>query len=104
MKCSTPNPVKNSSSSFSAPVSSLPSPKKFILPWLPLPRHQALLRTHHRCHHFGILFGAIHGQIWALIPLSIFGILLAILYEKSGSIWAPILCHAMFNSINISSC
>ncbi|MFD2159829.1 CPBP family intramembrane glutamic endopeptidase [Rubritalea tangerina] len=49
----------------------------------------------------GILFGAIHGQIWALIPLSIFGILLAILYEKSGSIWAPILCHAMFNSINI---
>ncbi|WP_018969130.1 CPBP family intramembrane glutamic endopeptidase [Rubritalea marina] len=49
----------------------------------------------------GVLFGAIHGQIWAVIPLSIFGILLAVLYEKSGSIWACILCHALFNSINV---
>lgn len=49
----------------------------------------------------GILFGAIHGQIWAVIPLSIFGILLALLYEKSGSIWSCILCHALFNSINV---
>ena len=48
----------------------------------------------------GIIFGAIHGNIWAMIPLSIFGVLLAALYEKSGSIWACILCHAMFNGIN----
>lgn len=49
----------------------------------------------------GVIFGAIHGQIWAVIPLSIFGILLALLYEKSGSIWACILCHGMFNTINV---
>ncbi|MEO1857296.1 MAG: type II CAAX endopeptidase family protein [Rubritalea sp.] len=49
----------------------------------------------------GVIFGAIHGQIWAVIPLSLFGILLAVLYEKSGSIWACILCHAMFNTINV---
>lgn len=49
----------------------------------------------------GVIFGAIHGQIWAVIPLSIFGILLALLYEKSGSIWTCILCHAMFNSFNV---
>lgn len=49
----------------------------------------------------GVIFGAIHGQVWAVIPLSIFGILLAVLYEKSGSIWACILCHGMFNTINV---
>ena len=49
----------------------------------------------------GIIFGAVHGQIWAVIPLSLFGILLAILYEKSGSIWACILCHALFNIVNV---
>jgi uncharacterized protein len=49
----------------------------------------------------GVIFGAIHGQIWAVIPLSLFGILLAVLYEKSGSIWACILCHGMFNTINV---
>ena len=50
----------------------------------------------------GILFGAIHGNIWAVIPLSIFGILLAVLFELSGSIWACILCHALFNAINVT--
>jgi membrane protease YdiL (CAAX protease family) len=50
----------------------------------------------------GIIFGAIHGNIWAVIPLSIFGILLAVLYELSGSIWSCILCHALFNSINVA--
>lgn len=48
----------------------------------------------------GIIFGAIHGNAWAMIPLSIFGVLLAVLFEKSGSIWACILCHALFNGIN----
>lgn len=48
----------------------------------------------------GIMFGAIHGNAWAMIALSIFGVLLAVLYEKSGSIWACILCHALFNGIN----
>lgn len=49
----------------------------------------------------GIIFGAIHGEVWAVIPLSLFGVLLAVLYEKSGSIWACILCHALFNSVNV---
>lgn len=48
----------------------------------------------------GVIFGAIHGNVWAVIPLAIFGVLLAVLYEKSGSIWACILCHALFNGIN----
>lgn len=50
----------------------------------------------------GIIFGAIHGNVWAVIPLSLFGILLAVLYEFSGSIWSCILCHALFNSINVA--
>lgn len=49
----------------------------------------------------GLLFGAIHGQVWALIPLSLFGMLLAILFECSGSLWACILTHALFNSVNV---
>lgn len=49
----------------------------------------------------GILFGAVHGEIWAVIPISLLGIILALLYEWSGSIWTCILCHALFNSINV---
>jgi len=49
----------------------------------------------------GVLFGVVHNHVWVVVPLSIFGIILALAYESSGSIWAPIFGHAIFNSLTV---
>lgn len=51
----------------------------------------------------GILFGAWHGLIVALPVLAGFGIVLAWLRYKTGSVYPPILLHAIFNGIAIAS-
>lgn len=48
-----------------------------------------------------IVFGAAHGQLTALLPLFIFGLLLVFIYEKTGSIWAPIAVHLCFNGATV---
>lgn len=48
-----------------------------------------------------IVFAAAHGQLTALLPLFIFGILLVFVYEKTGSIWAPMAVHFCFNSATV---
>jgi membrane protease YdiL (CAAX protease family) len=48
-----------------------------------------------------IVFGAAHGQLTALLPLFIFGLLLVFIYERTGSIWAPIAVHLCFNSATV---
>jgi membrane protease YdiL (CAAX protease family) len=50
----------------------------------------------------GIFFGLIHvlGGTWEVIPpLALFGILLAWLYERTGSLGPPMLMHALQNTI-----
>ena len=47
-----------------------------------------------------LLFGAIHGHLDTFLPLTLFGILLALLYEKTGNLISPILTHAFFNLSN----
>lgn len=49
-----------------------------------------------------LFFAVIHSSLWSLIPLFIVGFCLAIIYEISGSLWAPILTHALFNGITTS--
>ena len=46
----------------------------------------------------GILFGAVHMNLAALLPLTVLGIFLALAYEYTGSLWAPIAIHFCFNS------
>jgi membrane protease YdiL (CAAX protease family) len=48
-----------------------------------------------------LIFAAAHGNLAALIPLFIFGCLLVIIYEKTGSIWAPIAVHCCFNTATV---
>ncbi len=48
-----------------------------------------------------IVFAGAHGNIAALIPLFVFGLLLVAVYERSGSIWAPIAVHALFNGTTV---
>lgn len=44
-----------------------------------------------------LLFGAIHGNAAAFLPLTLFGASLAWLYERTGNLLAPITAHAVFN-------
>jgi membrane protease YdiL (CAAX protease family) len=49
-----------------------------------------------------LVFAAAHGNLTALLPLLIFGGLLVLLYEKTGSLWAPIAAHFCFNSATVA--
>lgn len=48
-----------------------------------------------------LIFGAAHGSLAALLPLFIFGCVLVFLYEKTGSLWAPIAVHLCFNGATV---
>jgi len=46
-----------------------------------------------------LLFGLIHGNAAAFLPLAVFGFFLAWLYERTGNLLAPVAAHAGFNLI-----
>ena len=48
-----------------------------------------------------LLFSAMHGHIPALVPLFIFAMTLALVYEKTGSLWASLIMHSLFNSVTV---
>lgn len=48
-----------------------------------------------------ILFALIHGHIPSLPGLLILATGLALVYERCGSLWAPMAMHAAFNALNI---
>ena len=52
----------------------------------------------------GVVFGLVHlpGGPLQVPPLAVFGVLLAWLYERTGSLWPPILMHAIQNAISFS--
>lgn len=49
----------------------------------------------------GLIFGGLHATtgVSAVPPLMVFGFILALLYEKTGSIWPGILLHMLNNSV-----
>lgn len=49
-----------------------------------------------------LVWGSLHlssGDVGVALQLSAFGVILAWLYERSGTLWAPILAHAINNTI-----
>lgn len=48
-----------------------------------------------------LVFAAAHGNLTALLPLFLFGLALVVVYEKTGSIWAPIAVHFCFNGFTV---
>lgn len=48
-----------------------------------------------------LIFAAMHGHLPALVPLFILAVALSVVYECTGSLWAPMLMHATFNSITV---
>jgi hypothetical protein len=47
-----------------------------------------------------LLFGVTHGHWPTLLPLTLFGLLLAWLYERTNNLLAPVAAHAAFNGVN----
>lgn len=50
-----------------------------------------------------LLFGLMHMNLNQLVYAFVVGMLLAIVAEAAGSIWAPLLCHLVFNAENVSA-
>lgn len=49
-----------------------------------------------------VLFGLIHANLASFLPLAVFGLVLAWLYESTGNLVAPIAAHMTFNSVNFA--
>ena len=47
----------------------------------------------------GLIFGAIHFKLEYLVPLAILGTALALLFQKTGSLWPCIIVHAANNAL-----
>jgi membrane protease YdiL (CAAX protease family) len=65
-----------------------PAAKKFTGPWV-------------ACFFSALVFAAAHGSLAALLPLFLFGCVLVFIYEKTGSIWAPMAVHFCFNGATV---
>lgn len=49
----------------------------------------------------GLIFGALHGEPSVAGAAALLGMLLAWVYERSQSLWAPVLIHVINNSVKI---
>jgi membrane protease YdiL (CAAX protease family) len=49
----------------------------------------------------GVLFGLVHVNVPALLPLFLLGCTFTIAYEMTGSLFVPMTMHALFNAINL---
>lgn len=47
-----------------------------------------------------ILFGAFHGSLVTMVPLTFLAVMLTGLYQRTGVLLAPILTHSLFNAAN----
>ena len=46
----------------------------------------------------GLGFAVLHGLWWLIPALALLGIVLALIYERSGTIWTAVITHGLFNS------
>jgi membrane protease YdiL (CAAX protease family) len=47
----------------------------------------------------GLVFGVIHFEFFKLVQLAILGVILALLFERTRSLWPPIMLHAINNTL-----
>jgi uncharacterized protein len=50
-----------------------------------------------------VIFGAIHFNLVSFVPLTVLAVLLALVYELTGNLLAPITAHAVFNAVNLAA-
>jgi membrane protease YdiL (CAAX protease family) len=65
-----------------------PAAKKFVGPWV-------------ATFSSALIFAAAHGSLGALLPLFVFGGMLVYVYERTGSLWAPVAVHFCFNGATV---
>ncbi|MEE8506427.1 MAG: type II CAAX endopeptidase family protein [Kiloniellales bacterium] len=49
----------------------------------------------------GLCFAALHGVVILIPALTVIGIVLAVLYQRSGSLWTAVIAHGVFNTVMI---
>lgn len=49
-----------------------------------------------------LVFACVHANVASVVPLFLLGLLLVRVYEKHGSIWAPIAVHFCFNAATVT--
>lgn len=49
-----------------------------------------------------LVFACAHGNLTAALPLFLFGLVLVMLYEKTGSLWLPVASHFLFNAATVA--
>ena len=49
----------------------------------------------------GVLFGLQDAQLSGALPLSVVGIMLAIIAFRAGSLWPGVVIHAIYNSVSL---
>jgi uncharacterized protein len=49
----------------------------------------------------GVLFGIVHGDFYAALPLALGGVVLCVVYYRTRNAWAPMISHALFNALSI---
>jgi len=47
-----------------------------------------------------VMFGAIHGSWMTFLPLTVFAIILTLLYDRTDNLMAPVTVHSLFNAAN----
>lgn len=47
----------------------------------------------------GLVFGLAHWDLWRTLPLAVGGAILCYVYEKTGSIFVPMLTHGVWNGV-----
>lgn len=48
-----------------------------------------------------VLFGLVHMHVGSLAPLVILALILCFVYERTGSLWLPMVIHAGFNGVSL---
>ena len=48
-----------------------------------------------------LFFSILHGILWLVPALAVLGMILARVYEKSGSLWAVTVTHGIFNAVTV---
>ena len=49
----------------------------------------------------GVIFGAVHLDVWNVLPLATIGVGLAYLYYRARNLWANVIAHSTVNTISL---
>jgi membrane protease YdiL (CAAX protease family) len=49
----------------------------------------------------GLIFGAVHADKYAFLPLAAGGVILAYVYYRSGNAFTSMITHGLFNAVTV---